>query len=283
MANLVASHGDVVLRVENLQVETATQHERVHAVRGVSLALRRGRVLALVGESGSGKSMTARSIVRLLPPGATVHGAVWLGERDVLALSPAELRRVRGRQIALIFQNPSASLNPTQTVGAHLYESLHAHADALQGTNPRQAVTEALQAAGLAGHDAERLLNAYPFELSGGQQQRVALALAIVLRPAVLLADEITTALDVTTQARVLTQLRSVAAQQGQAVLLITHDLAVAATWADDLAVMHEGTIVEHGRVPDVTFAPQHTYTAALLSAQPRLRPGHRSRARVTA
>lgn len=257
------------LEVDDLHVTLRTRGGLVHAVNGVSLRLPPGRVLALVGESGSGKSMTVRAIMRLLPPGAAVRGEVRLGGRNLLALSERDLGRVRGRDVAIAFQNAGASLNPTRTVGAHLRETFSAHG---QGSHWRDAAAEALRRAGLA--EGAALFSSYPFELSGGQQQRVALALAIALRPSVLLADEVTTSLDVTTQAVVLDQLRDLAHSHGQAVLLITHDLAVAARWSDDLAVMYGGTVVEEGETGTVLYTPAHPYTAALVACQPRLRGG---------
>ncbi len=258
---------DPALRIENLHVRLSTRGEPVFAVNGINLTAERGRVLALVGESGSGKSMTVRAVMRLLPTGAVATGQIWLGERDLLSLRGRELRAVRGAMVALAFQNAAASLNPTLTVGAHLRETVRAH----RGPHAswRTDALDALARAGLP--DGERLLGAYPFELSGGQQQRVALALATVLRPTVLLADEITTALDVTTQKVVLDYVRRYASADGQAVVLITHDLAVAAGWADDLAVMYGGIIVECGPVETLIARPRHPYTAALAACQPRL------------
>jgi oligopeptide/dipeptide ABC transporter ATP-binding protein len=267
MQAVAPSATDAILRIDDLRVSLRAPGGRTYAVNGASLSLRRGRVLALVGESGSGKSITARAVLRLLPAGATVQGRVLLDGRDLLRLSGRELRRVRGRRVALAFQNAAASLNPVQTIGSHLRETFRAHL----GRGPRpwqQMAVDALRNAGI--DDGLSLLDAYPFELSGGQQQRAALALATALNPGVLIADEVTTALDVTTQAIVLDQLRAFAHERGQAVLLITHDLAVAAHWADDLAVMYGGTVVEEG----LLLAPRHPYTAALVASQPRLAGG---------
>lgn len=258
-----------VLRIENLRVRLPMREQTVHAVNGVSLTLRAGCLLALVGESGCGKSMTARAVLRLLPPYAQVEGHVWFGKRDLLRLPARELRHIRGREVAMIYQNAPASLTPWLTVRSHLRESLRAHPSAAPGAWRDRAIA-ALQRAGIV--QPERLWGSYPFQLSGGQQQRVALALATVLGPSVLLADEITTALDVTTQAKVLDELRALALADGWSVLLITHDLAVAAHWADNVAVMLDGRIVESGTVREVILAPQHPYTARMLACQPRLR-----------
>jgi oligopeptide/dipeptide ABC transporter ATP-binding protein len=257
-----------VLRIDDLQVLLRTREGTVRAVNGVSLTAYPGKVLALAGESGCGKSTTVRAVLRVLPPGAQVTGHAWFGEHDLLRLPGSALRRIRGRHIALVFQNAVASLNPTRTVADHFRDTVWAHFG-LRSISWRSLAHEALQRAGLT--DAGSILSAYPFELSGGQQQRVALALATVLQPAVLLADEITTALDVTTQALVLDQLRAYARTDGLAVVLITHDLAVAARWADELAVMYGGMVVEEGPVKTVLSRPAHPYTALLIACQPRL------------
>jgi len=256
------------LRFEGLQVRLRVRGQTVYAVNGVSLTARPGSVLALVGESGSGKSMTVRAVLRVLPPGAEVVGHVWFGEQDLLRLPSTALRRIRGRHIALVFQNAAASLNPARTVADHFRDTVRAHLG-VRAPAWRTLAQEALRRAGLA--EPEPLLTTYPFELSGGQQQRVALALATVLHPSVLLADEITTALDVTTQALVLDQLRTYARSEGLAVVLITHDLAVAARWADEIAVMYGGTVVEEGPTATVITTPAHPYTAMLVACQPRL------------
>lgn len=232
-------------------------------VNGVDLDLAAGEVLALVGPSGAGKSLTVRAIARLLPPGARVGGTARLNDVDLLAVDQAGLRRLRGTALGCMFQNPTAGLNPTMTVGGHLLETLRAH-HRLPRVELRERGLTALAGAGLE-RPAE-LWQAYPFQLSGGQAQRVALALATACHPAVLLADEITTELDAVTQAQVLDTLRAHAAA-GRSVLLVTHDLAVAARWADTVAVLEAGRVTEHGPAAAVLHDPQAALTRTLLRA----------------
>ncbi|WP_017593209.1 ATP-binding cassette domain-containing protein [Nocardiopsis potens] len=245
-------------------------------IDGLDLVLPAGRVTALVGRSGSGKSLAARSLLGLAPRGAERSGAALLdlgGGRtaDLLAAPPDRLRALRGREVGYVFQEAQASLNPTITVGAHLAETLKAHG-VPRGRRREQGLA-ALRGAGL--DDPAALLRAYPFELSGGQAQRVALALARALRPRLLIADEVTSALDPVTQAGVLDVLRADAAApdgsapdgSGRALLLVTHDLAVAGRWADRIAVLDGGRIAEEGPARDVLAAPRHPFTAELVRA----------------
>ncbi|MFC9970055.1 ABC transporter ATP-binding protein [Spirillospora sp. NPDC127200] len=231
-------------------------------VDGLSLAVAPGRVVALVGPSGSGKSLTARSVVRLHDPEhrVAVTGRVLLGDTDVLALGRRELREVRGRRVGYAFQDAAASLNPTITVGRHLTETVRAH----DAGDPHALGAAALERCGLA---AGEVWDARPYELSGGQAQRVALALATVLEPDLLIADEVTTALDPVTQAEVLDTVRAQAAGRGRAVLLITHDLAVAGRWADEVAVLSDGRIVEQGPSAELLARPRAGFTRALVAA----------------
>ncbi|WP_158587929.1 ABC transporter ATP-binding protein [Actinomadura logoneensis] len=240
-------------------------------VDGLDLVLPRGRVVALVGPSGSGKSLTARSIVGLHRDGVRVGGSITLdGGPDLLSLSGRELRAVRGSRVGYAFQDATASLNPTITVGRHLTETLRAHrSQDATGNALRDRGREALRRCGL---DADAVWDARPFELSGGQAQRAALALATVLGPDVLVADEVTTALDPVTQAEVLDAVRAQARDEGRAVLLITHDLAVAGRWADEIAVITGGRVVEHGPSGTVLADPEHTFTRSLVAAA-RLEP----------
>lgn len=238
-------------------------------VDGVDLDLHAGCVLALVGPSGAGKSLTVRALARLLPAGFRTTGDVRLGADDLLGMPERRLRRVRGARLAWVGQDATASLNPTITVGRHLTETLHAHTHPRRRrdraeNNVRSRGIAALAALGLP--DPDRLWGAYPFGLSGGQAQRVALALATVAEPQVLLADEVTAELDVVSQAEVLDLLRD-QADAGRAVLLVTHDLAAAARWADDVVVLDAGRVIEHGPVDDVLRAPTAPLTRAWLTA----------------
>ncbi|MFC5183174.1 ABC transporter ATP-binding protein [Actinomadura harenae] len=234
-------------------------------VDGLDLTVPRGRVVALAGPSGSGKSLTARSVVGLNREGVRAGGAIMLGETDLLTLPERELRAVRGRRVGYAFQDAVASLNPTITIGRHLTETVRAHRAAADGR-------DALRRCGL---DPDAVWHARPYELSGGQAQRAALALATVLGPDLLIADEVTTALDPVTQAEVLDAVRAQARDEDRAVLLITHDLAVAARWADEIAVITEGRVVEQGPPGTVLGEPRHPFTRALASAA-RLEPSAR-------
>ncbi|MEW2358723.1 ATP-binding cassette domain-containing protein [Spirillospora sp. NPDC029432] len=225
-------------------------------VDGLSLAVPDGRIVALAGASGSGKSLTARSVVRLHDPSVRVEGTIRVGGLDVMGMGRRELRRVRGRRVGYAFQDASAALNPTLTIGRHLAETVRAHG----AGDPRELGAGALERCGL---DPEQVWEARPYELSGGQVQRAALAVATVLEPELLIADEVTTALDPETQAEVLDTIRA----QGRAVLLITHDLAVAGRWADEIAILAEGRIVEQGPSGRVLDEPEHPFTRDLVAA----------------
>ena len=234
-------------------------------VDGVGFSVAPGEVLALVGESGCGKSLTAQAVMRLLPRAVQRRsGRVLLGTTDIYALPERAMRRLRGRQVTMIFQEPLAALDPLATVGAQVAE-----ATGLRGRAAQAAVLAALTEVGIG--DPARRMRQHPFELSGGMAQRIMIAAALVPRPAVLVADEPTTALDVTIQAQVLDLLRRLAAERGTAVLLITHDMGVVAQMAARVAVMYAGRIAETGPVADVFRRPRHPYTALLLAALPRL------------
>jgi len=234
-------------------------------VDGLAFDVAAGEVMARVGESGCGKSLTALAAMRLLPPAVKrTQGQVALAGVDLYALSEREARRLRGRKISMIFQEPLAALDPLSTVGAQIAEGT-----GLRGTAARQAVLAMLEEVGIS--DPARRIAQYPFELSGGMAQRVMIASALVSRPDVLIADEPTTALDVTIQAQILDLLRRLAAGRGTAILLITHDMGVVADIADRVAVMYAGRIAETGRTGQVFARPRHPYTALLLAALPRL------------
>lgn len=239
-------------------------------VHGIDLDLRSGAVVALVGPSGAGKSLTMRALARLLPAGLRSRGEIRVGDADLLTLRPAELRRMRGRTLAWISQDATASLNPTVTVGVHLAETLRAH-DRMPRPDVRTRSVEALAAVGLDCPD--QLLAAYPFQLSGGQVQRVAIALATVSRPSILLADEITAELDVVSQAMILEQMRG-QANSGRAVLLVTHDLAVAARWADEVVVLQDGRVVDHGPTDQILGEERAALTRELVAAARRSEHG---------
>ncbi|MEE2040010.1 ABC transporter ATP-binding protein [Nocardiopsis sp. CT-R113] len=265
-----------LLSVRGLRVAYRTRTGTRPAVRGISLDLRPGEVLALVGESGSGKSTTAHTVVGLLPP-AEVSGSITLFRRDgapvdTVTASEADLRALRGGEVGLIPQDPMASLNPVQRVGAQVAEALRIHGHADRRTAPAAAVA-LLADAGLP--DPGGAARAHPHELSGGMRQRALVAMALAGRPRLLIADEPTSALDVTVQRRLLDHLERLRAEQGLAMLLITHDLGVAADRAHRVAVMSEGRVVEEGPAEKVLTSPEHPYTRALIDAAPGLGPAH--------
>jgi ABC-type dipeptide/oligopeptide/nickel transport system ATPase component len=255
--------------VQDLRVTFHAHPKDVEAVRGISFQLDSGRTLAVVGESGSGKSATALALTRLLPPfpGCSVTGQVLYQGQDVLAADRARLRKIRGKEIAYIFQEPGTSLNPVFSVGWQIAEAVKLHLP--QVTDVRARVVEALRAVGI--RDPEKRHDAYPHELSGGMQQRVMIAMALACEPRILVADEPTTALDVTIQKQILDLLRDVRARHGTAILLITHNFGIVKDFADDVAVMFRGHIVEAGPVAQVLNHPQHPYTQALIACIPRL------------
>ncbi len=259
-----------LLRVEGLRTAFPSARGPVAAVDGVDLEVWRGRTLGIVGESGCGKSMLSLSVMGLVPrPGRTEAGRVLFDGRDLLGLPPSALRALRGRRIAMIFQEPMTSLNPAFTVGAQLVEAMRAH--------DRAASRQALRARAVAALDrvripaAARRLDEYPHQMSGGMRQRVMIAMALCCEPDLLIADEPTTALDVTVQAQVLDLLRDLQAQTGMAMMLITHDLGVVAEMADEVAVMYAGRVVERTSGPALFEDPQHPYTLGLLGSVPRM------------
>ncbi|BDV32394.1 dipeptide ABC transporter ATP-binding protein [Microbacterium terricola] len=266
---------DLAVDIRGLDVTFSTDGGDVRAVRNVSLDVRRGEVLAIVGESGSGKTVTARTILGLLPESATTEGAVILDGTDVAKLSHDDLRRVRGTKAAMIFQEPSTALNPVFTVGWQLIEGMRAH----RKMTKAEAKAKAIEMLGRVGiPDPEHRVNHYPHQFSGGQKQRIVIAMALALEPAVILADEPTTALDVTVQAEILELLRTLRDETGTAIVLITHNMGVVADLADRVAVMLNGEVVETALAKDLFAAPQHEYTKKLLAAVPRLEIADRAR-----
>jgi peptide/nickel transport system ATP-binding protein len=269
---------DVLLSVAGLSTHFATRDGLAKAVDGVSFSVRRGEVLGIVGESGSGKSMTAYSILGLVdPPGRVVAGRILFNGRDLIELSPEEMRRIRGNRIAMIFQDPMTTLNPVLRIDAQMIEAILAH-EATSRTAARARAREALVSVGIASPD-ERL-EAYPHQFSGGMRQRVAIAIALLNRPDLVIADEPTTALDATIQGQILYELQKLTAETGTALIWITHDLSVIAGLADRVCVMYAGRIVEQGATADVLGMPRHPYTGGLLGSIPgdnspreRLRP----------
>ena len=261
-----------VLQFRELDVNFRTEFGRVHAVKGVSLAVRPGEVVALVGESGSGKSVTATTALGLLPKTARITGETMVADKTISKLTPRQLRGLRGNRVAMVFQEPMTALNPVIKIGEQLTESMEVH-NVAHGAEAWQKAIDLLNAVGIP--NAERRVKQYPHELSGGMRQRVVIAMALACDPEVIIADEPTTALDVTVQADILDLLRSLKEKLNTGILLITHNMGVVADMADRVAVMFKGNIVERGTVEEVLLKPQHPYTKKLLAAVPHLGSGH--------
>jgi peptide/nickel transport system ATP-binding protein len=264
------AQSDIVLEVDGLKTVFITRQGVIKAVDDVSFALRRGETLAVVGESGCGKSMTALSIMRLIPepPGRIVGGAVRLGGKDLLRLDQAAMRAVRGNEISMIFQEPMTSLNPVLTIGRQIAEALRLHQDLSRSAAAEKAV-EMLRLAKIP-EPAQRARE-YPHQLSGGMRQRAMIAMALACNPKVLIADEPTTALDVTIQAQILDLILGLQEKLGMAIILITHDLGVVAECAQRVIVMYAGRKVEEAEVDALFAEPLHPYTQGLLASVPRL------------
>ena len=261
--------GDPLLKVEDLRVSFATEEGVVQAVDNVSLELAAGEVLAVVGESGSGKSVTAMTLMGLSrSPNAHFEGTAHYKGTELINASEDQLRRIRGAEIAMIFQDPMTSLNPVMKIGPQIVEQIQEH-EALPDQQARERSIELLEKVGIP-RARERIDN-YPFEFSGGMRQRVMIALALSCNPSVLIADEPTTALDVTIQAQILLRMRELRDESGAAIILVTHDLGVVADIADRIAVMYAGRIVEHGTLDEIFYDPQHPYTWGLLGSIARI------------
>jgi microcin C transport system ATP-binding protein len=259
-----------LLEVRDLSVTFRQEGQEFRAVEGVSFSVERGRTLAIVGESGSGKSVSALSILRLLPQGVAIGGQVLFKGEDILKYRDSQLHSIRGNKISMVFQEPMTSLNPLHTIERQVGEILEVHG-ARKGPKLKSRIIELLGEAGIP--DPAQRLSAYPHQLSGGQRQRVMIAMALANRPDLFIADEPTTALDVTVQAQILTLLKDLKARYGMAMLFITHDLTIVRKLADDVAVMQKGRIVEMNDVEALFKAPQHPYTKALLAAEPKGAP----------
>jgi len=271
---VTAAVSEPLLAIEELKTHFFTRDGVVRAVDGVSYTVNAGETLAVVGESGCGKSVTALSILRLVPspPGRIVGGAIRFQSRDLLRLSEAEMRRIRGNDISMIFQEPMTSLNPVLTVARQIGETLTLH----QGLSGRAAERRAIEMLRLVRiPEPERRARQYPHELSGGMRQRVMIAMALACNPKLLIADEPTTALDVTIQAQILDLMRELKARLGAAIILITHDLGVVAEMAERVVVMYAGRKVEEAPVRELFRRPHHPYTLGLLASVPRLGATH--------
>jgi len=258
-----------LLEVEDLKVEFPTRRGVLTAVDGLSLTIGEGEVLGVVGESGAGKSLTGSAIIGLLePPGHIAGGEIRFGGRRIDNLPPEEMRKIRGRQIGAIFQDPLTSLNPLYTIGRQLIETIRVHLELDPGAARTQAL-ELLREVGIPG--AEQRIDHYPHQFSGGMRQRVVIALALAARPRLVIADEPTTALDVSIQAQIIALLKGLCRDHGTAVMLVTHDMGVIAETAHRVAVMYAGRIVEMGGLRDIIQSPKHPYTVGLMGAIPAI------------
>ena len=258
-----------LLEVKNLQVSFQTFFGEVEAVRGISFNVEKGKTLAIVGESGCGKSVTAGSIMKLLPQPPVLYkgGEIIFEGENLLAKTEKQMNEYRGNKIAMIFQDPMTSLNPTMKIGKQIVEGLRRHT----GMSKDEAHKKAIEMLDLvAVPHADKRVNQYPHEFSGGMRQRVMIALAMSCNPSLLIADEPTTALDVTVQAQILDLMKDIQDKMGMSIILITHDLGIVADKADDVVVMYAGQIVEQGKTNDIFYNPKHPYTKNLLASVPR-------------
>ena len=262
-----------LLEVKNLCVNFGTYGGEVKAVRGVTFDLHKGETLAIVGESGSGKSVACKTIMRILSSNGYIKdGQILFDGKDLTKISEKDMEKVRGKDIAMIFQDPMTSLNPTMTIGKQIMEPIIKH----QGFSKEDARKRAIELIELVGiSDAEKRFKQYPHQFSGGMRQRIVIAISLACNPKVLIADEPTTALDVTIQAQILELIKDLQEKTGVAVIFITHDLGVVANMADRVAVMYAGKIIEYGTSDDIFYDPKHPYTWGLLGSMPTLDIGH--------
>ena len=267
-----ANANDILLKVDDLTVEFHTDEGRIRALDSISLEIPRGKTLGVVGESGCGKSVTALSIMQLIPmpPGKVISGTIHYKGNNLLKLSAEEMRKLRGNWISMIFQEPMTSLNPVYTVGDQIGEAVRLH----QGVSKEEALTQSIEMLRLVGIPApEERAKVYPHQLSGGMRQRVMIAMALACKPDLLIADEPTTALDVTIQAQIMDLMNDLQKDLGMSIMLITHDLGVVAETCDLVQVMYAGRVVEKAPVEEIFGAPRHPYTLGLLQSVPGWKP----------
>jgi len=258
-----------LLEIQDLSISFFTSAGEVKAVNGISYSLDRGKVLGIVGESGSGKSVSVNALMQMIEsPGKIKDGSICFDDKDLLALNRKQMRKIRGKDIGMIFQDPMTSLNPVYTIGNQLSEGLRLH----MGMSRDQAKSHALEMLQLVGvNNPERRMKQYPHEFSGGMRQRAMIAMTLACKPKLLIADEPTTALDVTIQAQILDLMKELRTKINSAIILITHDLGIISDLCDDVIVMYGGKIVERGSIRDIFYRPAHPYTAGLLRCLPRL------------
>ena len=262
--------GDILLEVKDLRIEFVVEKKRLTAVHDMNFSIQKGHTLAVVGESGCGKSVTATSIMRLLPKinSRITDGQILLEGRDIVAMSEREIRKIRGDRISMIFQDPMTALNPVYTIGKQMTEMYRVH-NSISKKDAFEKCVDMLERVGIPL--PRQRMNEYPHQLSGGMRQRIMIAMALSCNPDLLIADEPTTALDVTIQAQILEQMRRLQSELNTAIMLITHDMGVVAEMADEVMVMYAGEMVEYGTAGEVFDAPAHPYTRGLLKSIPRL------------
>lgn len=260
---------ETLLKVNNLKTTFYSKNKKIEAVRGVGFEVNKGDILGIVGESGSGKSVLMKSIINILPENAKiVSGEIYFNGKDILKLSPKEMRKIKGKEIAMIFQDPMSALNPLRKVGTHIVEVLVRHKN-ISKLEARKVAIDLLRNVGIPM--PEKRINQYPHEFSGGMRQRVLIAMALACSPKLLIADEPTTALDVTIQAQILELLKSLKKDNNMSIILITHDLGVVASICNRIEVMYGGLIMEEGLTQEIFYETKHPYTKALLSAIPQV------------
>jgi len=266
----VSENSENILEVKNLRTYFYVDEGELRAVDGLSYSVKKRECVAVVGESACGKSVSALSIMRLIPypPGIIVGGEIWFEGRDLLKVSEAEMRKIRGNRIAMVFQEPTTSLNPVLPVRRQLSETLELHRG-LDGAKAREEAINLLKLVGIP--NPERRIDDYPYQFSGGMQQRIMIAMALSCNPGLLIADEPTTAVDVTVQAQLLEVINNLRTQFGTSVIIITHNLGVVARYADSVNVMYAGRLVERGKTEDIYNNPHHPYTVGLINSVPRL------------
>jgi len=260
-----------ILEVKNLETSFFTEDGEVRAVQDVSFDVYKGKTIGIVGESGCGKSVTSLSIMRLIPspPGKIVGGKILYKGEDLVNVPQNQMRRIRGNEISMVFQEPMTSLNPVFTIGNQISEAISLHHPKMSAMDVKNRAVDMLKLVGIP--EAEKRIGEYPHQLSGGMRQRVMIAMALSCDPNILIADEPTTALDVTIQAQILELLKELQKKMGMGIILITHDLGVIAEMADDVVVMYAGRVVEQGTVQEIFDNPKHPYTSGLLSSIPKL------------
>lgn len=267
---------EALLKIKDLKTNFYIKNNKIEAVRGVNIEIESGEILGIVGESGSGKSVLMKSVMRILPPNAQIDsGEVYFNDNNILKLSAKDMRKIKGKEIAMIFQDPMTALNPLKKIGDHIIEVLVRH-KRINKRDARKMAIDVLKDVGIPM--PEKRIDQYPHEFSGGMRQRVLIAMALACNPKLLIADEPTTALDVTIQAQILELLKSLKIKNNMSIILITHDLGVVASLCNRIAVMYGGLIMEEGTTEEIFYSSKHPYTKALLNSIPKVQDDEKAR-----